>query len=355
MTVTQQIDPEMLQALVAREPLVVAGQQFGDAGSERIKSILRFLKKCAHHATVHERSDIMVFALMQTDALVEQRRIQHATRFQYGVSARGTIEQLMVEIREDGSPFLWSSIPADVSAATQTGIVYRLVQCVETFLINGTSIPVPKVIPSAISQFCLNYFTELKDALIAYRDSMARTSKCHLLRRAWAEEKRLWFDTKPEYRLRRALHNYLYSFLRHDDIDLREEQNVDDSHPVDLKVVWRMENRSAIIEVKWVGKSIDLKTRKITGNYTDARARKGARQLAEYLEWNRQQAAKEDTRGYLVVFDCRRKHLKPTATAVAKAEGLHYRNREITYKPEFHKIRHDFEEPLRIFLEPVFV
>jgi len=116
------------------------------------------------------------------------------------------------------------------------------------------------VIEDAVSQFLLNYFKDLRQALLAYRDSMARTSKCHLLREAWADDNRLWFRTKPEYRLRRALHNYLYSYLRHDDIDLREEQNVDDSHPVDIKILWRMENRTAIIEVKWLGKSIDMAT-----------------------------------------------------------------------------------------------
>jgi hypothetical protein len=354
MTVAQ-VDLKMLQTLVTHEPLAVAGKQFGDPGSERMKCILRFLKQCARHATVHEKSDVTVFTLMQPDALVDERRLQYATAFQYGVTTRGSIQNLIVEVRADGSPFIWQSIPADISAVVQTGIVYRLQQSVETFSVNGANMPVPKVIPGAVSQFILNYFTDLKDALNAYRHSMARTSKCHLLREAWAEENRLWFVTKPEYRLRRALHNYLYSYLRHDDIDLREEQNVDDSHPVDIKIVWRMENRSAIIEVKWVGKSIDLTTRTFTANYSDARARKGAKQLAKYLEDHRQQAAKEDTRGYLVIFDCRRKGLKQTDTTVAKADGFHYDNHEISFAPEYHKDREDFEEPIRMFLEPVCV
>jgi len=354
MTVTQ-VDLDTLHTLVTHEPLAVAGKQYGDAGSERMKSILRFLKQCARHATMNERSDVTVFALMQPDALVEERRQQQASAFQFGVTARGSIHTLVVEIRADGSPFFWPAIPADITGIVQTGIVYRLQQSVETFSINGASMPVPKVIPGAVSQFCLNYFTDLKDALNAYRNSMARTSKCHLLCEAWAEQNRLWFVTKPEYRLRRALHNYLYSYLRHDDIDLREEQNVDDSHPVDIKIVWRMENRSAIIEVKWIGKSIDLTTKTITADYGDARARKGAKQLAEYLENHRQQAAKEDTRGYLVIFDCRRKRLKETETAVAKPDGFHYDKREVRYSPDYHKKRDDFEEPIRMFLEPVCV
>ena len=354
MTVSR-VNLDTLHTLVTHEPLAVAGKQFGDNGVSRMKNILRFLKQCARHATIHEKSNVIVFALMQSDASVDKARLTQATAFQFGVTALGSIHHLTVEIREDGTPFVWQSLPAELNSIAQSGIVYRLIQCVETFSIDGAAIAVPKVIESAISQFWLNYFINLKDALLAYRDSMARTSKCHLLRQAWAEQNRLWFVTKPEYRLRKALSNYLYSYLRHDDIDLREEQNVDDSHPVDIKVIWRMENHSAIVEVKWIGKSIDITTRKLTANYTDARARKGAKQLAEYLEGHRQQAAKEDTRGYLVVFDCRRKGLKPTSTEVTKDDGLHFHNREIVYDPEFHHTRQDFEMPIRMFLEPVCV
>jgi hypothetical protein len=292
---------------------------------------------------------------MQPYPLVESLRSQHALAFQFGVTALGSIQHLIVEIRDDDSPFVWQSMPPQIASIIETGIVYRLVQSVETFSISGATMAVPKVIDDAVSQFLLNYFIDLKQALLAYRDSMARTSKCHLLCEAWADKNRLWFHAAPEYRLRRALHNYLYSYLRHDHIDLREEQNVNDSDPVDIKIVWRMENRTAIIEVKWIGKSIDLEARKITATYGDARAREGARQLAGYLESHKQQAAKEDTRGYLVVFDCRRWGLKRSATAVAKAEGFYYHAREITYRPEFHKRRRDFEEPIRMFLEPVCV
>lgn len=348
-----QVDFDKLQALVMQEPLAAAGKHFGDAGSERLKQILRFLKQCGRYATVHDKSDVTIFALMQDDTLVAQHRLAQATLFQPGVTILGSIQRLVVEIRDNGSPFVWQAIPADISAVTQTGIVYRLEQGVEKFFINGVAMAVPQVVQGAVSQFILNNFTSLKDALIAYRDLMARSSKCHVLRTAWAEENRLWFTPKPEFKLRQALANYLYACLRHDEIDLREEQNVDDSHPVDLKVVWRMENRSALIEVKWIGKSISLPSRKITQSFTDSRAREGAKQLAEYLEWHRQHAAKEDTRGYLVVFDCRRKKLKETATSLTKADGLHYESCEISFNPEYHKERADFEEPIRMFLEPI--
>jgi hypothetical protein len=349
------IDKERLHSLVMAEPLVAAGKQYGDSGSARLKGILRFIKHCARHATVHEKSEITVFALMTNDRDVDSLRLQHATAFQFGVTVLGTIESLSVEVREDDSAFVWRSIPPQLTKAIAAGIVYRLSQSVETLSVNGTTLPVPKVVEDTVSQFWLNYFTDLREALITYRDSMAKTSKCHLVREAWADKNRLWFVPEPEYRLRKSLANYLYSFLRFDEIDLREEQNVDDSHPVDIKVVWKMENRTAIIEVKWMGKSIDLTTGTITADYGDARARRGAKQLAEYLEGHKQQAAKEDTRGYLIVFDCRRKGLKPSTTDVDTKKGLHYQSREINFHTKFHKTRKDFDEPIRMFMEPVCV
>jgi hypothetical protein len=352
MTVAQ-FSLDRLQELLTAEPLYAAKKQFGESGVARAKNILHFLKRCARYSTVNAKSKVTVFCLMAPDTLVDELRLQYATQYNYGVTGLGSISSLMVEIREDGTAFVWSSLPSEIQAIIEAGIVYRLVQSTETFATNGLVTPVIKVIEDSVSQFFINYFTDLRQALIAYRDSMARTSKCHLLREAWVDENRLFFVHKPEFRLRKSLHNYLYAYLRHDEIDLREEQNVDDSDPVDIKIVWRMENRSAIIEVKWIGKSLNKHLGKITADYFDSRARSGAKQLAEYLEKHRQEAAKEDTRGYLVVFDCRRYGLKATSTAVTKVKGLRYQNQEIEYKPEYHKTRDDFDEPIRMFLEPV--
>ncbi len=350
-----QINVEKMQSLILQEPIAVAGKALGEAGSRRVKAIMEFLRKSSRYANVDGGSNITVFSLAQADARVDARRPEHAKLYQPGVSIHGLIRQLVVEIREDGSAFLWSAIPEDIVAVVQAGIVYRLNQSVEKFNIAGTEVVVEKVVEGTDSQFFINYFTNLKDALVAYRDQMARTSKCHVLRDAWTDENRFWFKPKPEYRLRRSLCNFLYPSLRlWNDITLRPEQNVDESHPVDIKIEWRSERRTAIIEVKWVGQSFNLKTRRFTATYQDRRAREGAKQLAEYLEDHRQEDAEENTRGYLVVFDCRRNGIKPGA-AVTRADAFHYANKELEFKPEYHKERDDFEEPIRMFLEPVCV
>jgi len=261
----------------------------------------------------------------------------------------GEIKSLVIEIRADGTPFVWDHIPAEISSAEKV-IVYRLLQGVETFQVAALPIIVPRVIENCVSQFLLHYFQTLKEALCAYRDRMARTSTSYPLREVWFDENRLWFKSGPEFILRRSLCEFLRAFLRYDDLWLRPEQNVDESHPVDIKIMWKIDNREAIIEVKWIGKS---RTKdKQTANHGEGRARKGAKQLAEYLEALRQESSGVDARGYLVVFDGRRKDLKLTDETITRAKGMYFANREIRYVPAYHDERDDFENPIRMFLEP---
>src|SRR5258708_28479118 len=163
MTVVR-IDLDTLHNLVTHEPLVAAGRQFGDSGSMRMKGILRFLKRCARCATVHENSNVTVFCLMQPDPLLESLRSQHATAFQFGITALGSIRNLIVEIRDDDSAFVWQSIPPEITSIIGTGIVYPLVQSVETFSISGTTMAVPKGVDDAVSQFLVNSCKALRRA-----------------------------------------------------------------------------------------------------------------------------------------------------------------------------------------------
>lgn len=349
------IDRQVLEPLLVHEPLVVAGREFGEPGTVRFKAILAFLKRCAQHSRVEAPSRLLVFSLWQPDAAVDALRLQHAQPFRFGVSHRGLITEMTVEIREDGTPFLWTAFPAEAAVHLGSGMCYRLNQEVETVEIKGHRHAVPKVIVGAVSQFCVNNFTSVKDALISYRDQMARTSRCYILQDAWNDrDTRVWFRRKPEYILRRALCHYLNSCLRHESYELRPEQNVNERNPVDIKLLWRMENRSAIIEVKWLGRSIAKRGRgwRFTVNHTVKRANQGARQLAEYIEDYRRDAPEEDARAYLVVFDCRRRGAGPAAKKVDAIQGMYFEKREIDYNPPYHRQRQDFEEPIRMFLEP---
>jgi hypothetical protein len=151
--------------------------------------------------------------------------------------------------------------------------------------------------------------------------------------------------------MRRSLFKYLYDVLS-GDAEIRPEQIVDESHPVDIKVTWTFANRLALIEIKWIGDSRQPDGSSAT-SYRDARARSGAKQLAEYLDANRQLTPTHHTKGYLVVFDARRAGLGEGVDIVSREQGLQFERQEVEYDPEYHKERRDFAKPLRFFVEPI--
>ena len=151
--------------------------------------------------------------------------------------------------------------------------------------------------------------------------------------------------------MRRSLAQFLDIVLR-GTAEVRPEQVVDETHPVDVKVTWMFTNRLALVEIKWLGKSMNDEDN-ITKVFTDVRARTGAKQLAGYLDWNYAETPLHQSRGYLVVIDGRRKGLNRASTSVSLQNGYWYRDKEITYNPKFHLVREDFEEPIRMFAEPI--
>lgn len=149
--------------------------------------------------------------------------------------------------------------------------------------------------------------------------------------------------------MRQSLHQFLRDAFP--DAEVRPEQVVDESHPVDIKVTWADTTHRAIIEIKWVGDSVDEQGHPTT-TYRDARARAGAKQLSDYLDGDAETAARLRTRGYLVVFDARRRGLTAGQSTISAADGLHYRDKEFVYDPEYHTTRSDFALPVRMFAEP---
>lgn len=151
--------------------------------------------------------------------------------------------------------------------------------------------------------------------------------------------------------MRDSLTQFLKDCVR-GDVEVRPEQVVDRTHPVDIKVTWFMSNRLALIEIKWLGASKKRGGNKFTRHFA-ARAQKGARQLVDYLNANAVQAPQQDARGYLVIFDARRARVKPSTRSINHADGFKYEHSEIVFSPTYHEIRADFETPVRMFMEPV--
>jgi hypothetical protein len=258
-------------------------------------------------------------------------------------------ESITVVDVHEGVYRVWESATLAEADASEIAIVYRYEARVETFVIAGHRYQLDKPASSYASNFSRPRFSSLREALIDYGNRFIRKSTCFIFRDAWEHETRLFLKPKPEQVIRRSLQQYLRATLA--DAITRPEQVVDESRPVDLRVEWDLTAQEAIIEIKWLGASRE--NGRITVKYSESRARDGARQLAGYLAKSRQSGPTRQLRGYLVVIDARRRHLKKDTTTLTRAEAMHYERAEITYKPEYHKQCNGFEVPIRMFAEPV--
>jgi hypothetical protein len=194
-------------------------------------------------------------------------------------------------------------------------------------------------------------FLDIEEALDHYATRQVRFSTCYILARTWRDNKRLMFLPKPESSMRRSLEQHLRSILR-DHLTVRPEQTVDESHPVDIRVTWTFRNREALIEIKWLGKSARANGTTVTKNYTASRAHDGAQQLADYLDAEVIRAPLMNLRGYLVIYDARRRGVSPHSAGVTRANGLHYEGRDIELDSSL-LARPDFGVPTRMFVEPI--
>lgn len=260
-------------------------------------------------------------------------------------------EAFALQILDSGRYLLWASVHPDVLVLSNVAVVYVYEGSKEHFIANGVRREVRKIVPTAPSMFSPQTFSELKAALEEYSTRMIRYSSCLIFQTAWCDERHLFFVSAPEHMMRNSLTLFLKSHLRAS-IEVRPEQNMDASHPVDIKVTWTGCNRIAVIEIKWLGKSKNG-AGKVTSDYGPARAREGARQLAEYLDMNRQQAPLHVARGYLVVVDGRRYGMNENSVSLNRECGTYYLDKEIDFDPKFDQLRNDFETPIRMFAEPL--
>jgi hypothetical protein len=203
-----------------------------------------------------------------------------------------------------------------------------------------------------LSAFAVPTFATLERALGRYAIDFARYGAISELRGIWRDESRLMFHEAPEQTMRRSLEAFLVATLREiRAIDVRPETPIDESHPIDLRVIFTHTNRTALIEIKWMGDSADAAGGSHV-RYRDARAKSGAQQLADYLDADRPRSTGHVVLGYLVLYDARRRGITPHTTSINRADGMFYEHRDVTFPPNI-LARQDFATPLRMFMEPV--
>ncbi|MGF0335795.1 hypothetical protein [Ectopseudomonas toyotomiensis] len=236
-------------------------------------------------------------------------------------------------------------------------IVYKFLCGTEEILVKDSHTLIPKVSPLLASNFCEPTLSSLELALEHYANHIATNSKCRILKDIWVggvDGPRLVLVNKPESYMRDSLAQALMLLGR--DVTVRPEQNTDETKPVDIRVEWFGSGSSALIEVKWLGKSLaqqkSASTSQTYTTYHQSRAQSGADQLADYMDRQSRHSSATAPKGYLVVFDARRRNVKGPLDYLTKEDALHYKDADITYNPAHHLTRTDFSEPLRFFMEP---
>ena len=350
------IDQARLAALYNEAYLPFIEQQHGTVGGQATRALMQVLKDLYAHREPLAFERLIVFQTVQESPLLPAI----AEFVSIAELCRLTDTRIAIQVITGGVLRVLTEIP-DILALSDVAVVYVYGEDHEEyFWARGQNRRVSRLHPALQSAFATPTFETLDDALNDYSRRVARVSHCHVLnakwgggstRGAWYDERRLFFLAKPEETLRRSLEQFLVTFLR-GSADVRPEQNVDETQPIDIKVTFDSPRHVALIEIKWLGKSRNEDGTMATPYYPN-RAREGADQLAGYLDANHPYDPENKTRGYLVVIDARRHGLNEQCTTVTAENGMFYAKQEIDYDPAYHTTRNDFAAPLRMFVEPI--
>lgn len=344
-------DPDAMVRIAGEAPIVMVGQVHGAQGVSTFKALLVAIRSIYRYlAPDMHNNQIVIFKtlndvdrpLPQTDALV--------------IESLGSLVQqvqgpCVIQTLDNGQLLLWNNLTPDVRPLAAEAVVYLYRDRAEYFYSGSEVRLFDKVVPAAASSFAIPTFSDLLDALNHYKSHVARYSTCPILSQIWRDNCRVFLKNGQEEMMRDSLTLSLRASLR-GDLEVRPEQNVDESHPVDIKVTWSGPRHLALIEIKWLGKP-KYDDGHLGTMYSDARARSGARQLADYLDSNRDHAPIHATKGYLVLIDARRRGLTPQTTEIDVHNGLYYADREVSFNPAYYELRSDFERPIRMFVEPI--
>ncbi|SDD60176.1 hypothetical protein [Rhodospira trueperi] len=359
------INIENVQNLVEMAYLPHATDAFGEQGARAITTLLDSVKLIYQRYPPESLRGTLTVAIgMNTTpaapmiaAWGSPKTFQCSEELGPALATADTGAHYVIELVPDGTyRFLQLGTDVDLREAATDALVYRYDNGVDRILAKHHDDYVQKVSPILASNFANATLSSLEEAFSRY-GKFAQESKCRILAKVWeggVDGARLVLVNRPEWIMRDSLIQALQLVLR--DANARPEHNTDDKKPVDIRVDWFASGAAALIEVKWLGRSTSVSRKPAAeGTYTDygpQRAQDGADQLADYLDREVRHTACTATRGYLVVFDARRKNVRGAADSLNKADAMHFENDFLEYDPDHAKSRDDFAPPVRFFLNP---
>ena len=337
------------KGIVHDQYYIMIREDYGSDGFKRLTLLTDAIDKIYRHLNFSSFSRIIIYSAFEPASFLEN--IQDANPVKYNLFqnlSQLSGDHLTIEVRENLDLYVSSEFIPDITIIKSNAIVYQWENFEEVILGKTEQRPLRTNL-YADSYFAIPTYKKLDVALENYKVRFARVSYCPYLKDIWFNNDRIYFKAGPEDLMRDSLLNFLYGQLR--DAEVRPEQNMDASHPVDIKITWTLTNRLAVIEIKWLGRSLNNSGDNLTQNYTQARAVRGADQLKDYLDSNKSFAPDKITIGYLVVFDGRRWRTDPIIDSISQDNADYYKNREIDYDPDYSITRADFAKPVRFFME----
>lgn len=359
------INLENVQALVRMAYLPHASEAFGEPGAHAITTLLDAVKLVYQRCPPESlRGTLTVMIAMNATPAAPSITAWGApsafqTYEELGIALAGAESgtHCLVELVAGGTfRFLQLGSDIDLKAVATHALVYRYENGVDRILAKHHDDYVQKVSPILASNFANATLSSLEEALSRY-SGFIRETKCRILAEVWeggVDGPRLVLVNRPESIMRDSLIQALQLVLR--DANARPEHNTDETKPVDVRVEWFASGAAALIEVKWLGRST-ARSRKPTPQptyteYGPPRAQEGADQLADYLDREVRHSVSNATRGYLVVFDARRRNVQGAADPLVEADAMHFANDVLHYDPDHAQSRDDFAQPVRFFLNP---
>jgi hypothetical protein len=342
--------PEVMREVVRDlyTPAIVS--QHPSTGGVRLREVLAALRSIYRGLPPESFAEgLTVFASI--DPLLRPHKPSDARKMTVRQLAGTQWQGATIQVLPNRDLLAWEGEPPDLEELSEVAVVYIWRPGVEAFVVGSEQkiVPNPNGYPSALAS---PGFFLLEDALAHYQEHMARRSSCHILAGVWHDSERLLFANKPERRMRQSLVQHLRCVLR-DHAEIREEQNVTETRPIDVKVTWSNTELLSLIEIKWLGKSVNKDGTAISKEFSaPSRTDEGARQLIEYLEGNLVEAPTKPCKGYLVVYDGRRRGVTTVPPGTVSSKGAwDYESSEISWLIEA-VANKDFAAPRRFFLEP---
>ncbi len=344
--------PENIEQVCNEIHVPMVQAVFGNAGVDAVFQIMETAKTLYKHVEperIGGRVVIYQVVQLQTSSAAP---LPAGPAADFAGLANRSLADLAFEIAADGCAYARTLRQQTLEDLAQSAVVYHYSAGREEFIAGSQRKPVLRLDPSARSQFSVPTFSNLREALQHYARENVRESTCYVFQKVWHDQKRLFLKAKPEETIRNSLTQFLRNRLGAEH-DVWPEQNVDESHPVDVRVKPRFtNNRLMLIEIKWLGSSL-AEDGHITARHGNPRAQEGADQLAQYLDDQLRFAPSNVIQGYYVIIDGRRKDLQEGATSITQRDGMFFENQELAFDPAYHEIRQDFDHPYRMFAKPI--